>query len=182
MPRTLSGAAATEAAKTVTAPGYLVDISLAAVRRWSNVGQFTVAGNVYKDVDFAIEGLSFDNEGQLTGTFRAQNLDVPSGESVRIGDLLRDSAVRLADLTFTVYQFFTGALSSGDAVQLAIMSPTGLEIVPDEVRISLAETANSARFAPRKFVNLNNGFKYATNIGKVITWQNEIFTAGAPVG
>lgn len=182
MTRSISSALATELAKTITTVGYLVEIGLSSVRRWSTIGQVTWNSQTWLDVDFVIEGLSFDPDSPLTGTLTVQNLAAPAGESVRAAEIFLDSAVIPANVPVTVYQFAAGALAAGDVPNLAVMAIGGIEFSHQSVQIALEESKGAAAFSPRRRVNATNGFKFATPSDQVIVWENEIFVTSPPNG
>lgn len=182
MPRPVSAALATEAAKVITSFGYLVELGLPSVRRWSNIGQVTYDGQTWLDVDFGLDGVSLDPDAPLGARLSVQNLAPAAGESARIAEVLVDPAVIPANVTVTVYQFAYGALAAGDAPKIATMAISGIDFAHDVVTISLSESKDAASFCPRRRVNAANGFKFATPVGTVIPWEGEVFVAEAPNG
>lgn len=182
MPRDISSALATELAKTITTVGYLVEIGFSSVRRWSNIGQVTWNSQTWQDVDFAVDGLSFDPDAPLSATLTIPNVGIPAGESVYPSALFIDPTLALTTIPITVYQFAYGALAVADVPKVAVMAIDGVDFSHAAVRIALAESKDAAAFSPRRKINTTNGFKFATPAGTVIPWQGEVFVAGPANG
>lgn len=169
MPRTITAALAVELAKTVTSVGYLIQINASQILRWSNLGDVTYLGVPWVDVDFAIEGLSWDSDRDPECSLQIQNLDNA------IAALFLNEA--MADVTVDLYQFARGALASGDASQLARFVLGNTKIKLDKLEVPLIGQSSLSEFSPRRRIDQVNGFYFALPRGTQLVWENEILIA-----
>lgn len=167
MPRTISTGLATEFAKVVTQPGYLVQINASQIRRWSTFGDIVYQGVPWISMDFEVLGLQWDPDKDLQCTLTVQNLD-----SAIAAWILLES---LADVTVDIYQFAAGALADGDAPQLARMVFDSCQVKLDQMNANLVQQSSLFAFSPRRRVDVPNGFSYALPKGSQIAWGNEIY-------
>lgn len=176
MLRTLSSALATEFAKSVTQPGYLVQIGLSTPLRLSNIGTVSWNSLTWTASDFTVDGIAFDADQPTSGRLSIQNLDGV------IGALLLSASESMYDTAVTVYQFDRGALAADDVPKLAAMSIATLDVTIERVTLALVESQGSSQYSPRRRVSSGFGFEYATAPGSTFQWGNEIFTVGAADG
>jgi hypothetical protein len=168
--RTVSSALSTELANTITEVGYLVEINLASVQRWSNIGQVSWNAQTWLDRSFEIGGLDFNAESELTARLAIANHDGVAGA------LFIDPTESMYDLTVTIYQFARGALGASDVPLIATMAVDACRITPDRVTLDLAEVNTDAQFSPRRRIAPSEGFSFATPAGVTIPWGNETYT------
>lgn len=166
MPRTVSSGLQTELNKPITSVGYLLQINASITMRWSNIGDVTYQGVPWTGVDLVISGLKWDPDRDPECSISVQNLDSA------VAALFQTEA--MADVTVDLYQFARGALTSGDAVQLARFVFDGrVQIKVDRIEAHLAAQSSLYSFAPRRRVEVSTGFSYALPRGTQIAFGTE---------
>lgn len=173
--RTVSSALSTELGKSITEIGYLVQLGLSSVARWSNIGQVSWNSQTWFDRSFQVAGLDFNADSELKA-----RLDIANHDGVA-GALLLDPSESMYDLTVTIYQFARGALAIDDVPLVATMAVDACRVTPERVTLDLTESNTDAQFSPRRRIAPPD-FAFATPAGTVIAWGNEIYTVEASDG
>lgn len=176
MTRPISGALATELAKTITSVGYLVELGLTTPMRISNIGQVTWNSLTWADQDFSVQGLVFDADQPLVGQLAIQNVDGA------IASTLLAPTEKMYETSVTIYQFARGALGLSDVPKIAVMAIASLEVTLERVSLALVESKSATASSPRRRVSPDFGFNFATAPGTQFGWGNQIVTIASADG
>lgn len=169
MPRTTSAALNTQLGNTVSDVGYFVQIGLSSIQRWSNIGQETWNGQTWLERSFAVSGLNFSSEDDLSATLTIANHDGVAGA------LFINASEKLYNVSVTIYQFARGALAAGDVPLIATMTIVSCKIKNDTVVLTLGDIKTEAIYSPRRRISPADGFNFATPAGITIVWGGEIY-------
>jgi hypothetical protein len=171
--RDLSAGYLTEAAKTVTLPGLLVEIEFAsptAPLRVSSRGDVTWDGKIFVEWGFRSDGLETDGaqatvSGQLV-------FDDPT---LALTTLVLQNAI--ADRPIRVWPFYGAAPGLFDPLYLfeGVGDDAAIDPTTGRVTISIMQGGGSTLFAPRTYITRENGFNWITPRGTIIPWAGEVY-------
>ncbi len=163
--RTLSSALNTEVAKTVTSPGYLVEIMFAMPVRLSSRGTLTWNGLNWQAADFRVSGLAWDAAGEQTGRLDLGNTDL-TYSSLVLAEGVAERAIR-------IWKFYGAAPGASDTVQIFNGVGDEAEIMHRHVSIGLTTEASGTALSPREFIGQASGFNWVPASGTIIPWAGE---------
>lgn len=170
MTKELTSGVAAAVAATVTEPGYLVRLELAAqTLRLSTRSDVTWNGELYIARGVRV---TLDEDAE-TGEVNAEVVIADADKAYTA--IVLSSGV--ADRPMSIWQFYGNATTLGrfDPVCRATGVGDEAEILVNEaaVRISMAATGGATMFSPRRYITKQEGFSILPPAGTVVVWAGE---------
>jgi hypothetical protein len=168
--RKLSTGFTTEAAKTITSPGLLVEIDFPSPFRVSSRGDVTWDGKVFIEYGLRTEGLVSDGaQATLAGTL------VFDDPTLALATLVLQQGV--ADRAVRVWPFYGETPGLFDPLYLFEGVGDDAEIDPTTGRVSITimQGGGSTLFAPRSYITRESGFNWIAPRGTLVSWNGEVF-------
>lgn len=165
--RTLSTPTLTEIVKTVTRPGYLVEIAFSTTVRISSRADVSWNNSTWLASDVQIDGIGSDGQGSQTGSLLLGNADNVFGALV-LNEGVAGRAIK-------IWKFYEGAVAAADPVQVFGGWCDEAEIGLTEVRISLVSESLQSLLSPRRFINRASGFSHLPSAGAIINWGGQAY-------
>jgi hypothetical protein len=165
MPEALAPALSAELSRTVTAPGYLIQIDLPGVTlRYSTRGAQTFDGQQWNPAAWIYR------EGQLS---------LPGGDpNVAAVFLSHDVYNRRVQ----VWMFYGDAVTPDTARQLFDGVIDGMPSIVDGITLRLWQSSASTLYAPRGIINAQNGFSVLPAPGLKFDWNGTTIEFGGGDG
>lgn len=178
MARTLTSGQAAEVAKTVTKPGYLIEIGYSVPARYSTRATQQWRGVTWLAADVRLQGIAVDGRAQSGPiTIQIGNADraiatmimveSAADKRIRVWSLYGDAAPADTDPIEIFNGFGDAGVMSGDGRYAAIRA---------------YRSSGARRTMPRDRMTPENGFTNLTPAGTVIEWDGERFTLEAEDG
>ncbi|MDD3675882.1 hypothetical protein [Thauera propionica] len=159
--RTLTDAALSAAAGTVTKPLYLIEIGFTPALRLSTRGDVTWNALAWSGGEaIAVSSLDADGSGWQSGTIQIGNLDD------YVGTLILAQGV--ADRPVMVWKADGTALDVADPVLVFDGVATSADVDTSRVSLSLAGAGTRSAFAPRRVIGPASGFSFLLPAGTKI--------------
>lgn len=169
MARTVSLAAQTALAATITRPISLIEIELSITVRLSSYGSVTWNALAWTGSQrVSVSGLAADGGGKQSGRIEIGNEDLLFGAL-----LLNQSAV---DKPVKIWQGDAGALGDNDLTLVFDGVISSFQVSPESVVIDLTAQGARTLFSPRRFIGASAGFNALLPAGTVIRIGNQIYT------
>ena len=165
--RTLTSAVTSAAALTVTAPGYLVEISFATPLRYSTRGTLTWDSKTWTAYDVRVSGIAWDGASSgLTGSLAIGNADLAIGQSV-LSEGVAGRAIK-------VWAIYGDSPAASDPVLVFDGIGDGATI-PEvgAVTIDLQQSGGTTQFCPRTYLTPEAGFSFLPTPGQIVVWDGE---------
>lgn len=158
--KTLTAELLTELGRTITRPGYLIEIDFSTPLRLSTIGEISYAGYVWQAADVQVRGISASGSGAQAGQLAFANTWDDFGAAI-----LNEG---IADRAVTIYSAYVGA--EDDAVQ--VFSGVGDDAEWDaqgRISVRLAAANRNTLYWPRRRINAASGFHHLIPSGTRVT-------------
>jgi hypothetical protein len=158
--RTLSSPTSTAVAKTITQPGYLVELDFSTVQRFSSRGDVSWNSFTWLNNNVVVGQLQEAPNGSVQLALAIGNADLAFG-AVCLNEAPQEKTV-------TVWAFYEGATASGDPVQIFSGVIDGCDISEAMVNLQLRDLNSRTLFIPRRRATPATGFNHLLPSGRVI--------------
>lgn len=164
MKTTLSAALLTELGKTITRPGFLVEIGFATTLRYSSLGTLTWNGQDWTAYDVSVRLPNADGRG-----FNGAEI-VVGNQNAAFGVICLLEGI--AGKTVRVYQLYGGATATADGYLAFNGVGDTCVIDQDKVRIKAVVPTVMAHYSPRRRINASTGFTSIIPSGSTVALGN----------
>jgi hypothetical protein len=169
MKKTVSANVQTEIVKTITRPGYLVEIAFSTPFRISTRGDVNWNGGVFITWGAQVD-MEFDaSRSAVGGTLTLQNTENALGTLVLLEGV--------ADRPIRIWSFYGETPGLHDVVPQLFGVGDSASINPSKgtVTISVMQSGGSTLFAPRAYITREAGYNFLPAAGTLINWGGEQF-------
>lgn len=169
MKKVVSANVSTEVARTVTRPGYLVEIAFSTPFRISTRGDINWNGAVFitwgAEVDIEVDA----SRSALAGTLRLHNTENALGTLILLEGI--------ADRPIRIWSFYGETPGLFDAVPQLFGVGDGASIDPGKgtVTISVMQAGGTTLYSPRSYITREGGFNFVPAAGSLYSWGGEQF-------
>lgn len=170
MKKTISTALATEIAKPVTSPGYLVEINFSTPFRISSRGDINWDGKVWITWGFDVQNLDTDAaRSSLQGSLNLLNTDLS------LSTLVLNEGI--ADRSIKIWQFYgeTPGLFDPQPYFFGAGDEAAIDPTSGRCTITLMQSGGVTLYAPRSYITREAGFNFLPAVGTIIHWGGEQF-------
>lgn len=165
--RTLNAALLTELGKTITKPGYLIEIGFSTELRLSTLGTLAFNSFTWTATDVLVQGITTDEKGNQSGSLVFNNT-LNDLTAVVFNEGVADRPVKIwacyADAPSVSVQVFDGV---GDDVDIDNRGKLSLR---------LATSSSRTAFWPRRRINAASGFLHLLPDGTAVTMAGQTVT------
>lgn len=148
--------------KTVTTPGWLVEIVWSTILRLSSRGDQAWAG--YSWIGGRLGEVKIGQSGSL---------DIINSDLAYSALVLNEGA---ADIGCRVWKFYADNPGDDDPVLMFDGVLDGADIAGDKVRLALAQDNSRTLYSPRRFIGPGTGFNHLRPAGSRFTWGGQTIT------
>jgi hypothetical protein len=163
MSRTLSTATATATAQTVTQPGYLLQVGLSFLVRYSSRGDVHWNSVDWIAANLRVGELQEKSDGSVALTVSVGNTDLAFG-ALCLAEAPQEKAV-------SVWAFYEGAIGASDPIQIFGGVIEECEITESMVTLRLSSNNQNTLFIPRRRITRDTGFTRLIPGGRVIEFD-----------
>lgn len=167
MSRTLSSGAATEVARPVTLPGYLVSIAFSVPVRLSTRGDVTWDAMAWSAAHFVCNGLAIDGTPEQDGSLVFTDTDGTIAALI-LSEGIQNRAVN-------VWKLYGETPADDDPVLIFSGVGDGYAMDYAEASVTIGLKQAETLYAPRQYINAASGFNWLPAPGTAITWGGETF-------
>jgi len=160
MAKTLAASLVTATGKTITTPGYLIEIDFATPLRLSSRGDQSHDGNTWTG----------GRLGQVQVGEEGGQIELMNGDLAMSALILNEG---IADRAVSIWKFYDS--NPTDVVAVFSGVGDGVEIGIDRVRVKLAPENRRTQYSPRRFIGAATGFTQLIPAGTRITWGGQTY-------